>query len=46
LKATGNLDFLARECKNDKHSQCDGRWYGLGYEICCSCDCHVRSETQ
>lgn len=40
------VDFLSRECKNDIHSKCQGRWQGLGLEIICSCECHKKKEQQ
>jgi hypothetical protein len=38
------LEFLNRECKNNEHYECIGRWQGLGFKIYCSCDCHHKKE--
>jgi hypothetical protein len=35
-----SLDFLGKRCKNNSHNLCDGQWKGLGFEICCNCECH------
>jgi hypothetical protein len=40
-----NLDFLSRDCKQDKHHECIGKWYGLGFEVICKCKCgHDKKE--
>jgi hypothetical protein len=39
-----NIDFLGRECKTNNHNDCVGRWLGLGFEISCYCNCHVKKE--
>lgn len=36
---TGTLEFVSRECKNKNHNRCRGMWYGLGFEVICSCKC-------
>ena len=36
---TSTLEFVSRECKNKNHNQCRGMWYGLGFEVICSCKC-------
>jgi hypothetical protein len=38
------LEFLNRECKNNEHYECAGKWHGLGFEIYCSCNCHHKKE--
>jgi len=33
------IDFLSRECRNNFHKSCHGKWEGLGFEIICRCKC-------
>jgi hypothetical protein len=33
------LDFLSKDCKNNNHRYCDGKWQGLGIEVICNCTC-------
>lgn len=40
-----NLDFLGRDCKQNKHHECVDRWHGLGLQIYCHCDCHKKDDT-
>jgi hypothetical protein len=35
------IDFLSRDCKSHQHESCHSKWEGLGFEIICSCKCHV-----
>jgi hypothetical protein len=35
------IDFLSRDCKSQLHESCHSKWEGLGFEIICSCKCHV-----
>jgi hypothetical protein len=35
-----SLDFISKECKNEKHSFCKYQWEGLGFQIICNCECH------
>jgi hypothetical protein len=46
VTSTSNIfDFLSRECKNNNHDQCYGMWYGLGFEVLCSCKCsHLKKK--
>lgn len=34
------IDFISKQCRNDLHYECNGRWKGLGYEIICCCTCN------
>jgi hypothetical protein len=34
------IEFLNKECKNNEHYKCAGKWQGLGFEVYCSCNCH------
>jgi hypothetical protein len=34
------LDFLNRDCRNDRHLNCRFRWQGLCVEAICNCSCH------
>jgi len=36
--------FLSRECKSSLHQDCHGKWYGLGFEVSCSCNCHLNKK--
>ena len=33
------IDFISKQCKENIHEECSGRWVGLGFEIICSCEC-------
>jgi hypothetical protein len=33
------IDFISKQCKDDRHCECSGRWEGLGFEIICGCEC-------
>jgi hypothetical protein len=33
------IDFVSKQCKENIHSECSGRWVGLGFEFICSCEC-------
>jgi len=39
LTSDTSIDFLSRECRNNFHNSCHGKWEGLGFEIICSCKC-------
>ena len=41
MDKTSTLQFLSKQCKNKEHIACCGLWEGLGFEIICSCKCHV-----
>lgn len=34
------LDFLSKNCQQDKHQDCGFKWSGLGFEVVCRCLCH------
>ena len=38
------LEFLSRDCKSDKHNECNNKWFGLGFKVLCRCDCHIRKK--
>ncbi len=40
------IDFLSKQCKNDTHNGCYGRWQGLGFDVLCDCKCHKKKEQQ
>lgn len=40
------LDFLSKQCKNNKHCECAGKWNGLGIEALCYCNCHKEQEEE
>jgi len=33
-------DFVSRHCREKNHSQCVGRWTGMGIEVLCNCRCN------
>lgn len=39
------INFISRDCKNDKHNDCCGIWQGLGLEVLCDCKCHKKKRT-
>lgn len=41
-KMTSNnlIEFHSKQCKDDKHLNCESRWEGLGFTILCTCTCH------
>ena len=32
-------DFISRQCKEQNHTQCIGRWTGVAIEVVCNCKC-------
>lgn len=40
LEISNVIDILGKDCKNDKHKQCNGNWIGLGFRVECNCVCH------
>jgi hypothetical protein len=34
------IEFINKNCKNQEHSLCHGKWSGLGFNVVCECDCH------
>jgi hypothetical protein len=36
------LEFYNKSCKNNCHNLCDRQWEGLGFEVICNCDCHLK----
>ena len=38
------VDFLSKECKNKRHSNCHGQWMGLGLDVVCECHCHKKND--
>lgn len=40
------IDFISKQCKDDRHCECSGRWEGLGFEIICACKCKHDKNSQ
>jgi hypothetical protein len=40
------IDFISKQCKDDRHCECSGRWEGLGFEIICTCKCKHDKNSQ
>jgi hypothetical protein len=40
------IDFISKQCKDNLHSECSGRWEGLGFEIICACKCKHDKNSQ
>jgi hypothetical protein len=40
------IDFTSKQCKDNLHGQCGGRWKGLGFEIICGCKCNHNKNNQ
>jgi Zn ribbon nucleic-acid-binding protein len=39
------VDFLSKDCRNNNHVDCYGKWQGLGIEAICCCKCgHNKKE--
>ncbi len=37
------LYFRSKICRDGHdHRKCAGRWEGLGFDVKCECDCHVK----
>lgn len=34
------IEFQSKYCKQKEHNNCSNKWKGLGFEICCNCECH------
>jgi hypothetical protein len=39
MSSTTALDFVSRDCRNETHNSCHGRWEGMGFEVICVCNC-------
>jgi hypothetical protein len=35
------IEIRSKYCRSNKHQDCDSRWNGFGFEIVCSCECHL-----
>ena len=40
------IDFISKQCKDNLHGECSGRWKGLGFEIICACKCNHNKNDQ
>jgi hypothetical protein len=40
------IDFISKQCKDNLHSECSGRWEGLGFEFICTCRCKHDKNSQ
>lgn len=38
------IDFVSRNCKDNTHEKCRGKWQGFGFDIICICICHIKKE--
>jgi hypothetical protein len=34
------IEFQSKYCKKKEHSKCANKWQGLGFQVCCNCECH------
>jgi len=37
------IEFINKNCKNQEHSLCHGKWSGFGINVVCECDCHKKN---
>lgn len=40
------IEFWSNNCKHKDHNHCASRWYGLGFEIMCKCECHTNRKEE
>jgi hypothetical protein len=40
------LEFRSKDCKNNNHQTCAGKWNGFGFEVYCSCSCHCHHKKE
>jgi len=36
------INFLNKDCKNQKHFLCTGSWQGFNFVFYCECECHIK----
>ena len=36
------IEFINKNCKNQEHSLCHGKWSGFGINVVCECTCHEK----
>lgn len=43
MKQDNEFHFTTKNCKTNKHVDCDGVWKGIGFLFYCSCPCHLEN---
>ncbi|CAN5707264.1 hypothetical protein BH23THE1_BH23THE1_17390 [soil metagenome] len=38
------IEFSSKYCKSYSHNTCHGVWIGLGFQIKCTCSCHLKNQ--
>jgi hypothetical protein len=34
------IEYRSKDCKDNKHNKCAGKWTGLGIQVVCNCPCY------
>jgi hypothetical protein len=41
MNSANVIEFMSDGCKTKLHKDCLYKWSGLGFQVVCSCPCHI-----